>query len=281
MGLLDTIESALGITPSPPASPAVATVANENALFVRPDGTVGIGYVAADGSFVEMERVGMPIVWGAFTQTPLHTYAVTMNGGFLVVTADLGVKALPNGLLLKGSGPMEFIVSKGQRRWIPDPATFQALGLNSAAVATVDDATLNAIPNGPQIPTGAKSVGGPGVSPGSASSAIPWLVGGGLAAGLALIFIASLKKMQSYEDSGALDHPSLNAWWQTREGLECVMPGKFKEAYVSGYESAYVNGYHQGSGNKSGMHYPSERQRAGTKLDAEENADRWLEHILG
>src|SRR6185503_4010141 len=33
-----------------------------------------------------------------------------------------------DGVLLKGSGPPIYVMQGGQRHWIPDPATFDALG---------------------------------------------------------------------------------------------------------------------------------------------------------
>jgi hypothetical protein len=56
----------------------------------------------------------------------------------------------PDGTLIKGSsGPAVSIYSGGQRRWIPDPATFTAMGLNWSDIRIVSDAQYNAIPQGP------------------------------------------------------------------------------------------------------------------------------------
>jgi hypothetical protein len=40
----------------------------------------------------------------------------------------------------------------GARRWIPDPATFESLGLDWAAVQVISDQELAAIPEGPPMP---------------------------------------------------------------------------------------------------------------------------------
>lgn len=55
------------------------------------------------------------------------------------------------GQLLKGSGPEIYVIDGPQRRWIPDPTTFQLNGYNWAAVLTIPDAELQSIPLGPQI----------------------------------------------------------------------------------------------------------------------------------
>jgi hypothetical protein len=59
-----------------------------------------------------------------------------------------------DGTLLKDSNPPVYVMQVGERRWIPDPATFNALGYNWGAIQYVLDADLNAIPLGPQIPEG-------------------------------------------------------------------------------------------------------------------------------
>lgn len=63
-----------------------------------------------------------------------------------------------DGTLLKGSQPNVYVMQNGQRHWIPDPATFDALGYSWADVQTVADADLNAIPLGAQVPEGGKVV---------------------------------------------------------------------------------------------------------------------------
>ena len=67
----------------------------------------------------------------------------------LQATAD----KLRAGLLLKGSGPEVFLVIDGQRRWIPDAATFDALGLDWEAVRVVSDQQLNSYPRGQDYPS--------------------------------------------------------------------------------------------------------------------------------
>ena len=58
-----------------------------------------------------------------------------------------------DGALVTGSGPEVYIIQAGQRRWIPNPETFNALGLNWNAIQRISDADLNAIPLGQPLPS--------------------------------------------------------------------------------------------------------------------------------
>jgi hypothetical protein len=58
-----------------------------------------------------------------------------------------------DGTLLRVNGQDAiYVMLGGQRRWIPDLATFQAGGYNMNAVRTISDPEMNAIPLGPPIP---------------------------------------------------------------------------------------------------------------------------------
>ena len=57
------------------------------------------------------------------------------------------------GHLVKGSSPEVFLLEKGKRRWIPDEATFNAMGLDWQAVREISDEDLNSIPRGPDYPS--------------------------------------------------------------------------------------------------------------------------------
>lgn len=46
-----------------------------------------------------------------------------------------------------------YLIENGQRRWIPDQATFMALGFAPEAVQTVDQGTLDSFPEGEPLPT--------------------------------------------------------------------------------------------------------------------------------
>src|SRR5262249_4287950 len=54
----------------------------------------------------------------------------------------------PDGTLLKASGPEIDRMEAGQRRGIPDPDTFNCMGLNWGAVKTISDSEWNQIPKG-------------------------------------------------------------------------------------------------------------------------------------
>lgn len=62
--------------------------------------------------------------------------------------------AYPDGTLLKASGPEIDVISGGVRRWIPDPTTFTAMGLNWNNVVTIADGDWSAIPSGPRTRRG-------------------------------------------------------------------------------------------------------------------------------
>jgi hypothetical protein len=56
-----------------------------------------------------------------------------------------------NDTLLKGSGPAVFIMQDCQRRWITSPEIFNSLGLDWAAIQTISDRDLEAIPRGTDL----------------------------------------------------------------------------------------------------------------------------------
>ena len=59
----------------------------------------------------------------------------------------------PDGTLLKASGPEIDRMEGGQRRWIPDPPTFNCMGLNWGAVQTISDSEWSQIPKGAAYPS--------------------------------------------------------------------------------------------------------------------------------
>ena len=54
----------------------------------------------------------------------------------------------PGGTLLKASGPEVYMIQGHERRGIPDPATFNYMGLDSGAIQTIADSIWHAIPAG-------------------------------------------------------------------------------------------------------------------------------------
>lgn len=57
-----------------------------------------------------------------------------------------------DGLLIKGSNDPIYIIKGGKRRHIPNPTTFNKMGLDWNAVLVVKDNILNTIPKGDQMP---------------------------------------------------------------------------------------------------------------------------------
>lgn len=60
--------------------------------------------------------------------------------------------AVPDGALLKGSGPDIYLIEAGKRRHVPDPSTFNAMGLDWSEVKTIPDAQLELVPLGEELP---------------------------------------------------------------------------------------------------------------------------------
>lgn len=61
-----------------------------------------------------------------------------------------------DGQLVQGTGPEVYVIESGQRRWIPDPRTFDLLGYNWNAILHIPEPDLEQIPTGPQIEAVAK-----------------------------------------------------------------------------------------------------------------------------
>ncbi len=64
------------------------------------------------------------------------------------VVVDVTLHNFPDGTLLKGSGSKVFVLRSGLKRRIPNPATFEAHGLNWSAILTIPDGALDALPAG-------------------------------------------------------------------------------------------------------------------------------------
>ena len=63
---------------------------------------------------------------------------------------------MKDGSLFKGSYDRVYLMERGERRWIPDPQTFNCLELDWNAVQTITDADLNSIPPGLDLPSRAE-----------------------------------------------------------------------------------------------------------------------------
>ena len=60
--------------------------------------------------------------------------------------------ALTNGAVLaKGSGSPVYLVTNGQKLWIPNPETFNKFAFNWDKIVTVPDVVIDFIPTGPNI----------------------------------------------------------------------------------------------------------------------------------
>lgn len=60
---------------------------------------------------------------------------------------------IKDGRLVKGSDARVYLIEAGERRWIPDPPTFECRGLDWNAIQTIADADLNSIPRGRDFPS--------------------------------------------------------------------------------------------------------------------------------
>jgi len=68
------------------------------------------------------------------------------------ISAGTPLGQFPDRALLKGAGPDVFLVVSGQRRHVPDPSTFNAMGLDWKKVRTISDKELSLVPLGEPLP---------------------------------------------------------------------------------------------------------------------------------
>lgn len=120
-----------GILPKPASAPATTTPQSTSKVSAAPTVAAALR-PATPGAAPTVASIAAPTV--ASTAAP---------------TAPV----YPDGTLVKGSGPAIYVVRGGQKLWIPDPPTFNALGYSWGAVQTIPDASLTAIPTGTQIPS--------------------------------------------------------------------------------------------------------------------------------
>lgn len=86
----------------------------------------------------------MGLNWNAILQISQTDWNATPAG--------LAFPSRKDGSVLIGSGPKVYVIQGCQRHWIPDPPTLQQFG-GWATVTSVQDADLNAIPEGAPIPS--------------------------------------------------------------------------------------------------------------------------------
>jgi len=84
---------------------------------------------------------------------PATFNAMELDWNAVLSVKDNVLNTIPEAaMLLKGSSVDIYIIEAGKRRHIPNPATFNAMGLDWNAVFKVDDVSLNSIPLGSPIP---------------------------------------------------------------------------------------------------------------------------------
>jgi hypothetical protein len=117
--------------------------------MARPDGTL----LKASGPEIAVMAGGVRR-W--VPDPPTFTYmgldwgkVVTISDSeWSTITSGPPYPSRADGTLLQGSGPKVYVMTSGQRHWIPDPATFNASGYQWSAIKRVADADLTAIPEG-------------------------------------------------------------------------------------------------------------------------------------
>lgn len=57
----------------------------------------------------------------------------------------------PDQLLIRGSDAAVYLIEAGERRWIPDPETFNCMRLDSKRIQTISDTELNSFRRGPDL----------------------------------------------------------------------------------------------------------------------------------
>jgi hypothetical protein len=91
-----------------------------------------------------------------FQMLRLTTDDAVVLGGETLVAIPNGppIPHLGEGTLVKGSNPEVYLIAGGERRLIPDPPTFEALGFSQAAIAAIPDDLLERIALGAPLPSG-------------------------------------------------------------------------------------------------------------------------------
>jgi len=80
--------------------------------------------------------------------SPKDKYAAMRSAGQNLPPKPQPTPAYADGVLLKGSSAAVYLMKSGHRRWISNPAAFNALHFDWAAILTIPDAALAAIPDG-------------------------------------------------------------------------------------------------------------------------------------
>jgi hypothetical protein len=70
---------------------------------------------------------------------------------YLVDNVPVGLPLTSGAVLAKGSGAAIYVITNGQKLWIPDPTVFNKFYFNSGKVVTVPDVIINSVPQGLNI----------------------------------------------------------------------------------------------------------------------------------
>src|SRR5271166_1402463 len=113
---------------------------------------------------------GSPVGIGWNSVNDINYPALATAGTEVVVTFEEGMSALKyalgkillqyeNGTLVKGSSDKVYVVLNQYRYWIPDPATFDALGYDWGELYWLSDNELNTVSEGGALPSVAPQSG--------------------------------------------------------------------------------------------------------------------------
>jgi hypothetical protein len=112
--------------------------------------------VVRDGLLIRGSSTRIYIIKGGKRRhipNPSIFNAMGLDWNAVLGVQDIIFNTIPEAaMLLKGSSIDIYIIEAGSRRHIPNPATFNAMGLDWNAVFKVDDVSLNSIPLGSPIP---------------------------------------------------------------------------------------------------------------------------------
>jgi hypothetical protein len=125
---------AVGVAIMPLWQKAVFTVFNSLFIFAMAVGTSTLGAAQA----------------GPPTQASLQSPA-----SFAMSTAHLREWGgqIPDGTIVKATGPARYLMEAGMRRLIPDEETFKAQGFQSNKIKLISDSELQSIPLGKPLPS--------------------------------------------------------------------------------------------------------------------------------
>jgi hypothetical protein len=128
----------LGVVDTVPDGTLITGTKNTRVYYLK----WGLKLLAPDSSTFQMLRLATDD-------------AVVLDGATLAAIPDgPPIPHLGEGTLVKGSNPEVYLIAGGERRLIPDPATFRALGFSQAAIASIPDDMLERIALGAAFPSG-------------------------------------------------------------------------------------------------------------------------------